>query len=238
MSSKKSIQRIINKDMKEIYRMNLNENGIFVNFDEDNVMKAKAMIIGPSETPFENGVLFFDISFPVNYPYSPPIMKYYSRSPYRVHPNLYVGKSHDNFLGKVCLSMLNTWSGPKWTSIMHIGSILLTLQSILTKYPIENEPGFENTSIDKKELFNKIVIYDTFRNLIYENMISIPNDYKIFQDQIKTHFQEKEDVIRTKLQDLYKTCTSKIRINSGIYSYTITIDYNNLKTKFDNNFKL
>ena len=44
MSSKKAIQRILNKDMKEIYRMDLNENGIFVNFDEDNIMKAKAMI--------------------------------------------------------------------------------------------------------------------------------------------------------------------------------------------------
>lgn len=238
MSSKKAIQRIINKDIKEIYRMNLNENGIFVNFEEDNVMKAKAMIIGPTETPFENGVLFFDISFPVNYPYSPPIMKYFSRSPYRVHPNLYVGKSYDNFLGKVCLSMLNTWAGPKWTSVMHIGSILLTLQSILTKYPIENEPGFENTSIDKKELFNQIVIYDTFRNLIYENMISIPNDYQIFQDQIHTHFQEKEHIIRSKLKDMSEKYTSKTKINSGIYSYTITIDYNNLKTKFDNNFKL
>ena len=169
---------------------------------------------------------------------SPPIVKYYSRSPFRVHPNLYVGKSYDNFLGKVCLSMLNTWAGPKWTSVMHIGSILLTLQSILTQYPIENEPGFENTPIDKKELFNQIVIYDTFRNLIYENIISIPNEYKIFQDQIHTHFQEKEDIIRNKLQELSEKYTSKIKINSGIYSYTITIDYNNLPDNLNWNFWL
>ena len=238
MSSKKAIQRILNKDMKEIYRMDLNENGIFVNFDEDNIMKAKAMIIGPTDTPYENGILFFDISFPINYPHSPPIIKYYSRSPYRVHPNLYVGKSYDNYLGKVCLSMLNTWAGPKWTSVMHIGSILLTLQSILTKYPIENEPGFENTSIDKKELFNHIVIYDTFRNLIYDNIISTPNDYKIFMSDITKHFQEKQDSIIHKLKEHSEKYTSKTKISSGIYNYTITIDYNNLKTKFDNNFKL
>lgn len=236
MSSKKAVQRILNKDMRGT--KTLENTGIFISFDETNIMKAKAMIIGPSGTPFENGVLFFFISFPHNYPYSPPVINYFSRSSYRIHPNLYVGKSYDNYLGKVCLSMLNTWSGPKWTSIMHISSVLLTLQSVLTKYPIENEPGFENTSIEKKELFNNIVSYDTFRNLIFENMINTPNEYLCFTKEIHSHYQQSKDKIMTQLAERYENNKDTHRINSDLYNYTINIDYNNLKVKFDNLFKL
>ena len=240
MSSKKAIQRIINKDIKELEKLKLSDLGIYIQFDEENILKAKSMIIGPKDTPFENGILFFDIYFPSNYPYSPPCIKYFSRSKYRIHPNLYVGKSHDNFLGKVCLSVLNTWSGPKWTSIMHIGSILLILQSILNAYPIEHEPGLENISMDKKSLYNQIVLYDNFQNLIFENMINTPHNYLIFKEDIKKHYDKNKDMIIDRLTNECKKNNSdkSYIIHSGIYNYSISVDYNNLNIKFDNYFKL
>ncbi len=240
MSSKKALQRIINKDIREIEKLQLSDLGIFIQFDEENMLKAKSMIIGPKDTPFENGVLFFDIFFPNNYPYSPPCIKYYSRSRFRIHPNLYVGKSHDKYLGKVCLSVLNTWSGPKWTSIMHIGSILLILQSILTAYPIEHEPGLESLSIEKKSLYNQIVLYDNFQNLILDNMIHTPDEYQIFQEDIKAHYEKSKDMIlnRLKLENQKVISRKPYTIHSGVYNYSIVIDYNNLNIKFDNYFKL
>ena len=33
--------------------------------------------------------------------------------------------------GKVCLSILGTWSGPSWTHTMDITIVLLTIQSLL-----------------------------------------------------------------------------------------------------------
>ena len=134
--SASAIKRIINKDIKEIHKMNLYELGIHIHFDEENMLQAKAIIIGPKNTPYENGALYFKIVFPTNYPFAPPKVSYLSSSRYRIHPNLYVGKPCDNFEGKVCLSILNTWSGPKWTSIMHIGSILVSIQSLLDDNPI------------------------------------------------------------------------------------------------------
>ena len=80
MSNKNAIQRILNKDMKEIQKSDLSSMGIFINFDEENILQAKAMIIGPEDSPYENGVLFFDIFFPQNYPFSPPNIKYYSNN--------------------------------------------------------------------------------------------------------------------------------------------------------------
>ena len=167
--SKEAMKRIMNKDMKNITKMNLSDLGIHVNFDEENIMKATAIIIGPKDTPYENGILYFIIEFPYNYPYSPPKVGYLSHSRYRIHPNLYVGRSHDNFVGKVCLSSINTWSGPKWTTVMHIGSILLSIQSLLCNDPLHNEPGFENEVGKRNDLYNTIVEYDTYNHLILKN---------------------------------------------------------------------
>ena len=62
--SSKAIKRIINKDIKELQKLNLNEQGIYVEFNEENMLEANAIIMGPEGTPYENGVLYFKIRFP------------------------------------------------------------------------------------------------------------------------------------------------------------------------------
>ena len=54
----------------------------------------------------------------------------------RFNPNLYQ-------CGKVCLSILGTWSGPSWKPIMNIRLVLTSIRSLLGEYPIQNEPGYE-----------------------------------------------------------------------------------------------
>ena len=91
---KKTLQRITNIDIKRISEANLSDHGIYIEFDESNICKARAMIIGPSGSLYEGGYLFFSINFPNNYPYSPPVIKYHSQNNIRIHPNIYVnGKS-------------------------------------------------------------------------------------------------------------------------------------------------
>ena len=67
------------------------------------------MIIGPSDTPYANGCFLFDIFLPGSYPNSPPQVQFLTTGGGRVrfNPNLYEN-------GKVCLSLLGTWSGPSW----------------------------------------------------------------------------------------------------------------------------
>ena len=127
---KNAIKRIVNKDIKEINKQNLKSLGIYIEFDEDNFLKAKAMIVGPKDSLYEGGFLFFNINFPKNYPFSPPDVTYVARNKVRIHPNIYVGSGSGGF-GKVCLSILGTWSGPKWTSIMDVSTVFLTIQSLL-----------------------------------------------------------------------------------------------------------
>ena len=227
--SKDVIKRIINKDLKEIQNMKLNDLGIHIEFDEDNMLKARAIIFGPEDTPYENGILYFKIEFPNNYPFSPPKVGYLSTSKIRIHPNLYVGRSHDNFVGKVCLSSLNTWSGPKWTSVMHIGSILLSIQSLLTKNPLHNEPGFENETGKRNDYYNIIVEYDNYNHLIRRNGFDIHPEFHIFSEVIYNHLKTKQEAILEKLERLSKKYSKPTKITLNIYGLMMILEYPQLK---------
>lgn len=62
------------------------------------------MIRGPEKTPYAGGLFLFDVKIPPTYPIQPPLCHYYSYCDDRLNPNLYED-------GKVCLSLLGTWSG-------------------------------------------------------------------------------------------------------------------------------
>jgi hypothetical protein len=73
----------------------------------------------------------------------------------RFNPNLYK-------CGKVCVSILNTWTGDKWSSCQTINSVLLTLCSLLNENPFLNEPGQTPSSRDCIA-FNKSIEYSNIQ---------------------------------------------------------------------------
>lgn len=75
------------------------------------------MIKGPAKTPYEDGLFFFDFQLSANYPKAPPVCHYISYCSDRLNPNLYED-------GKVCVSLLGTWSG-KGTEVWTLNSTLL-----------------------------------------------------------------------------------------------------------------
>ena len=235
--SKDAIKRIINKDLKEIQNMKLNDLGIHIEFNEENMLKANAIIFGPKDTPYENGILYFKIDFPNNYPFSPPKVGYLSTSRIRIHPNLYVGRSHDNYLGKVCLSSLNTWSGPKWTTVMHIGSILLSIQSILTKNPLHNEPGFENENGKRNEYYNIIVEYENYCHLIKNNGFNIHPEFKCFREPIYNHLKTNKNNILKKLEVLSDKYPKPTKITLNVYGLMTILEYPKLKEDIKERFE-
>ncbi|KAF7852045.1 hypothetical protein BT93_L1135 [Corymbia citriodora subsp. variegata] len=106
---------------------------------EKKVDLLRAAIVGAATTPYHDGLYFFDISFPPNYPARPPLVHYRSFG-YRINPNLYA-------TGAVCLSLLNTWFGrgererwnPRESTILQV---LLSIQAlVLNERPYFNEPG-------------------------------------------------------------------------------------------------
>jgi ubiquitin-protein ligase len=148
-----TIKRIA-KDVKYIFNneRSLSLENIYYKHDEENIMKGYALIIGQKSTPYGYGYYFFEFNFPDNYPFSPPLVRYLTNDgTMRFNPNLYTN-------GKVCLSLLNTWSGESWTSCQSINSILLTLSIVLCENPLLNEPGVQNNN-DAIEKYNYLVTY-------------------------------------------------------------------------------
>jgi ubiquitin-protein ligase len=124
---------------------------------DNDVHKVKVLIFGPSNTPYHYGNFFIDLKFPSDYPFSPPKANFLSTDgKIRFNPNLYA-------TGKVCLSILGTWSGPSWSIVQRLSSVILSIQSLLGEYPLKNEPGYENCKKDEPKMigYNQYVQFHT-----------------------------------------------------------------------------
>ena len=221
----------IARDVCDLNKYNLSNNGIFYVHDEENILNGLALIIGPKDTVYENGFYFFKFLFPEDYPFSPPkvtFCNYDNKTNTRFHPNLYRN-------GKTCLSLLNTWKGDGWTSCQTIRSVLLTLSSILTSNPLVEEPGILISNKDN-EPYNRII---TFKNIeisiieIIENCFNNNlNDFEVFSFIIKEIFNSNKEKIKKKITDLNKT--NKISFERvSIYNMECAINYKHLLNKFE-----
>lgn len=229
--SSQACKRIAKVDMKAVRDLELSKMGIHVSFKESDVRDAHALIIGPEGTPYEDGLLYFKIRFPSDYPFNPPSVHYDSTSPYRIHPNLYAGRSHQNFLGKVCLSIINTWSGPKWTSVLNIASILISVQSLLSNNPITNEPGYETPPKAITQEYNKIVYHDTLKHLVMNHSSPPRIEYEVFGPVIKEHFQKHcQRIVKSSEKFAKKYHECKIAYFK-IYHIHLTINFTDLHEK-------
>jgi len=225
--SKDTFRRLV-KDVKDIIVNPLISHGIYYIHNEDDMLNGKALIIGPSETPYENGYYLFNFKFPSNYPYSPPIVSFRTNDGHtRFNPNLYVQ-------GKVCISILNTWQGEQWTGCQTISSILLALCTLLNNTPLLNEPGITVKHTDFLT-YNTIITYKNFETAmlhVLTNEYTIEK-FRMFTDIIKTHFLEKFEKNVERINELCKTSPKK-KLQTTIYKMDVLIDYPSLLEKFHN----
>lgn len=156
--------------------------GIYYVHDEVNMRNGRAMIIGPEETPYAFCPLLFFIELAADHPLSSPKVTFMtSDGNTRFHPNLYVA-------GKVCLSILGTWSGPSWTAVMTISTVLTSIQSLLEPNPIVNEPGWEKYAVDNPkaksyaDYVQHALISHSLRSLLRFKKGDIPYEMSEFKD--------------------------------------------------------
>jgi len=226
--TKDTMNRLI-KDLKEIMKNPLSDNGIFYSHDEENMLKGYAMIIGPSETPYFGGYYFFELNYPANYPYSPPNIVYCTNAEkIRFNPNLYTN-------GKVCLSLLNTWKGEQWTSCQTISTILLTLCTVLRKNPLLNEPGIRKEHHDFKK-YNKIILYKNIDIAILQILQKktgvFLQQFEVFDIEIKENFKKNASSIRSFLEERKLKEPEPVVLITGVYAMNVKIDWNDLYDKF------
>ena len=170
---------------------------VFVRIDEEKMDFMQVLITGPSaadygstSTPYACGCFAFDVFFPTSYPNIPPkvTLRTTGNGTVRFNPNLYNN-------GKVCLSLLGTWSGssdenwnPKTSTLLQV---LISIQSlILVPEPYFNEPGYEKTigtpqGIASSRAYNSVIREATVRHAILGQLRSPTPG---FEDAIRLHF--------------------------------------------------
>lgn len=218
MVSSKTIKRIMS-DIKQLQKDSIDKHGIYYHFDDTNIFNIKVLMIGPSDTPYENGFFFFDINYPNDYPLSPPIVKFCTLDgTVRFNPNLYV-------CGKVCLSLINTWSGPGWTPCNTIVSVILSIQALVfTKYPLMNEPGYENEEKKILQQYNDVIYHETIRVAVIQMIKKIPLGFNPFIKKITQYFNKNIDWYIQRCTDLHEKYDCK-QVRSPIYGMIFNCKY-------------
>ena len=226
--SKETISRLL-KDVKHILKNPLTENGIYYIHDDIDMLKGYALIIGSSETPYFGGNYLFELNYPSDYPHSPPKVKYCTNNnKIRFNPNLYT-------CGKVCISLLNTWSGEQWTSCQTISTVLLTLCSLLCVNPLLNEPGIGIGHSDMKK-YTSIIEYKNI-DIAVLKMASMhasyyPNKFRHFHSIVKEEFSKNKGALLKILTEKVAENPKSDCIVTNLYNMRVIIDYPRLYKEF------
>ena len=153
----------MNQSVKNIKRQYLNllknPNSLFsVNITE-NIFTWNILFFGPYNTIYENGIFRATLTFPVDFPNSPPIVQFLDNV---YHPNIYPD-------GKVCISILHDGvdeynyekDEERWNPSHSVSSILLSIISMLPN------PNFESpANIDASVMCKDS--YDKYKQKIYK----------------------------------------------------------------------
>ena len=162
--------------------------GIVVKGYEDRMDLFSAMIHGPKNTPYEDGLFFFDFQLGPDYPSVPPLCHYVSYCSDRLNPNLYEE-------GKVCVSLLGTWTGrgtETWTSDSNLLQLLVSIQGlILVPEPYFNEAGYERqkgtqTGEENSRMYNEMAVL----KLVQSMTRLVRNPAKPFTEEIREHMKQ------------------------------------------------
>jgi baculoviral IAP repeat-containing protein 6 len=109
--------KALNREIGKILQSNLEiaaQGAVFLRFDPDAPQYMRALIAGVDGTPYSSALFSFDIYCPPDYPNVPPLVTHTTKNasfivaphgPGGISPNIH------SDTGKVCLSLLGTWSG-------------------------------------------------------------------------------------------------------------------------------
>lgn len=226
-----SIKRLL-KDVRDVYKEPLDGDGIYYRHDENDFNYGYALIVGPSDSIYENGYYFFKFEFPHDYPHSPPKVIFHTNDGIvRFHPNFYRN-------GKVCLSLLNTWRGEGWTSCQSIKTVLLTLCSLLTNDSLLNEPGITTQHKDF-DTYNEIIRFKNFSVAVASMMrpesgVYPAPTFDMFKPIVEKHFVDTYERNITRLDsliDLQNKRKIKGQLSTTIYNMKVIIDYKKVKNQ-------
>ncbi|GMT29186.1 hypothetical protein PFISCL1PPCAC_20483, partial [Pristionchus fissidentatus] len=146
-SSASSALRALTLELKSLRSQPVE--GFHIDVDDDNLFMWNVGIYGPPGTIYQGGYFKTCIRFPVNYPYSPPTVRFTTKV---WHPNVYES-------GDLCISILHPpvddpQSGElpceRWNPTQNVRTVLLSVISLL------NEPNTSSpANVDASVMYRK-----------------------------------------------------------------------------------
>ena len=227
-----STKRIV-ADIGELNKPIYAENGIFYKENEANIREGYACVFGPEGTPYEDCPMLYAFSISEGFPFDPPKVLFKTCDAVtRFHPNMYVD-------GKVCLSILHTWEGPKWASTMRLSTILLTLQSLMDTDPIAHEPGYTNLTTPVRKGYSDFVEHSCISYILERAERTLqPDAFIPFQEIFAARLPKILERLEIRLKKLLET-QEKTLVNlpyqlHGTTRYKSLLDRVCLKLKGNN----
>lgn len=134
------------------------------------------------------------------------------------------------------MSILNTWTGDKWSSCQSIISTLLTICSLLSPKPLLNEPGHTEQAKDFIP-YQKSIEFKNFDFAMCEFIQRpdiIPHPFELFTTYMKDRFIDNYDktiaIIDKHIDGDEEPTVERV----AIYNMKTVIDYKLLKIKIAN----
>ena len=185
------------------------------------------LVIGPDDSPYIGGFYLFESQFPDQYPFLPMKMTSITQGGnIRKHPNLYR-------CGKCCFSFLGTWTGPPWTACQNPTTVGISMRSVLTNNPINNEPGWEKKNDDKTKLYETLIRYFNIKYAVIAILkkLSLFTKYSPFKQDIINVFKKNYHIYKGEIKK-FKHLDKK-ETKSPVYSFKVNIDCDSLNNDLD-----
>jgi len=172
------------------------DSSVFLRVCESKMNQCQMLIIPADNTPYAGGCFIFDILLPSDYPNAVPSCNLQTTGggSVRFNPNLYN-------CGKVCLSLLGTWSGDNvWTKNSSLLQLAVSLQSLVfVPEPWYNEPGYERNigtahGETESRRYSANIRLQTVTHAMLGQLASPPKGWEAV---IRTHFKlQKDDILQ------------------------------------------
>ncbi|KAL7612577.1 ubiquitin-conjugating enzyme E2 20 [Lactuca sativa] len=121
------------------------DSGISAFPEEDNIFCWKGTISGSKDTVFEGTEYKLSLSFPNDYPFKPPKVKFETGC---FHPNV-------DLVGNICLDILQD----KWSSAYDVRTILISIQSLLGEPNTSSPLNTQAAALwSNQEEYRKVVV--------------------------------------------------------------------------------
>jgi ubiquitin-protein ligase len=208
-----------------IESMCISENSLVIGYiDKQKPNCIRFILNGPRDTPYSNGLFIFDTYCGHNYPTLPPDIRLMNTNGHRFNPNFYAD-------GKICLSLLGTYSGStpheseKWNpKLSSLSQVIISIQAnIFVDHPYFNEQGFEKyrgteKGNEKSKNYNEMLRYSTMHVSMLSLLKSV-DTYHMFKNAIITHFYLQREMIVQQCQLWIDDCQNNDIKNNMMHTF-------------------